>query len=391
MKTSRQISISRNRKAGLAVLALAAAVMRAFSQKTTRENVAVVIEPYGMGDAVSLLPMARGLATVFESVHILTKPQWAPIFSDVPKTSIHGINISWTNYSLLNKYRISRLWDADWRAFKAKWKPIAQGAIGFDPRGDIRSILFLYLIGCSKVYTLDHYLGTDAKIPKWAARTKRIDQNQQRWRIGCDLVATAGYRKSCEGPPSIQSGKYKLRSVKKIAFLPVAPWQGKLWTTEKWQELLSRVRAQGFAIHGLCGPQQKFQVQEILGIEAISECTTISSWIKSLSEIDLLITLDSGPMHLADALGVPLVALFGSSPVPLWTPSGKFTRVLHHQDTPHFRPIHQIEGNEKLGKALMEKITVEEVFDCIQNLVYDLKIAHSVVHTTSAKCEGDSV
>jgi ADP-heptose:LPS heptosyltransferase len=247
------------------------------------------------------------------------------------------------------------------------------------------------LIGCSKVYTLDHYLGTDAEIPKWAALTIKIDQNQQRWRIACDLAAAAGYKKSCADPPSIQSGKYKLRPVKKIAFLPVAPWQGKLWTSKKWQELLSRVRAQGFVVQGICGPEQMLQTREMLSIEDITDCTTIESWVKSLSEIDLLVTLDSGPMHLADALGVPLIALLGSSPVPLWTPSGKLTRVLHHQDTPHFRPIHQIEGNERLGQALMEKITVEEVFDCIQNLVYDLKIAHSVVHTTGAKCAGDSV
>ena len=129
----------------------------------------------------------------------------------------------------------------------------------------------------------------------------------------------------------------------------------------------------------------------MLRIEEITECTTIESWIRFLSEIDLLVALDSGPMHLADALGVPLIALFGPGQLPMWAPSGKFARVLHHQEPPHFRPIHQIEGNERLGEALMEKITVEEVFDCIQNLVYDLKIAHSVVHTTGGKCAGDSV
>jgi hypothetical protein len=57
----------------------------------------------------------------------------------------------------------------------------------------------------------------------------------------------------------------------------------------------------------------------------------------------------------------------------MWAPSGKVARVLHHQEPPHFRPIHQIDGNEKLGKALMEKITVEEVWDCIEDLVNDLK------------------
>jgi ADP-heptose:LPS heptosyltransferase len=366
------IRISLKRKVLLLALSLLAGILRFSLAGRKCESKAIVIEPFGMGDAISLIPMVKDLCESFDSVDVITKKQWAPIFQEIPNATVFGVNLPWSSYSMAGKYRFTNWLNGELKSPFSNLKPIAKGAIGFDPRGDIRSILFLYLIGCSKVYTLDHYLGTDAKIPKWAARTKKIDQNQQRWRIACDLAA-AGYKKSCAGPPSIQTGKYKLRPVKKIAFLPVAPWKGKLWTPEKWQELRSRIRAQGFASYGLCGPEQKMQVQEILGIEAISECTTISSWIKSLSEIDLLVTLDSGPMHLADALGVPLVALFGSSPVPLWTPSGKFTRLLHHQEHPHFRPIHQIEGNEKLGKAIMEKITVDEVWDCFQKLVYDLK------------------
>ena len=32
-----------------------------------------------------------------------------------------------------------------------------------------------------------------------------------------------------------------------------------------------------------------------------------------LKNMDLLITVDSGPMHWADAMGVPLVAVFGAT------------------------------------------------------------------------------
>ena len=385
------IQISFRRKILLFVLSLLAGILRFFLAGQKCESKAIVIEPFGMGDAISLLPMVKVLCESFDRVNVITKKQWAPIFQEIPNAAVFGVNLPWSSYSMAGKYRFSNWLNGELQSLFSKLKPIAKGAIGFDPRGDIRSILFLYLIGCSKVYTLDHYLGTDAKIPKWAARTKEIDQNQQRWRISCDLAAAAGYKKSYAAPPSIQSGKYKLRPVKKIAFLPVAPWQGRLWPNERWHKLLSLVRGQGFVVQGICGPEQKPRTREILGIEEITECTTIESWIRFLSEIDLLVALDSGPMHLADALGVPLIALFGPGQLPMWAPSGKFARVLHHQEPPHFRPIHQIEGNEKLGKAVMEKITVEEVLDCIQNLVDDLKIAHSVAHTTGAKCVGDSV
>jgi len=367
------IQVSFKRKFLLFVLSILAGILRFSMAGRKCESKAIVIEPFGMGDAISLLPMVKDLCESFDSVDVITKTQWAPIFQEIPKASVFGINLPWSSYSMVGKYRLGNWVNTPWPSLLSNLKLLAKGAIGFDPRGDIRSIVFLYLIGCYKVYTLDHYLGTDAKIPKWAAQTKKINQHQPRWRIACDLVAAAGYGKSCATPPSIQNKKCKPRPVKKIAFLPVAPWKGKLWTNEKWHELLLRVRAQGFAIHGLCGPEQKVQVQEMLGIEEITECTTTDSWIKSLLKIEMLVTLDTGPMHLADALGVPLVALFGSSPLPLWKPSGKFAYVLHHQENPHFRPIHQIEENEDLGNEWMEKITIDEVWNCIQNLVRDLK------------------
>lgn len=367
------IQVSFKRKFLLFSLSLLAAVLRFVLAGRKCESKAIVIEPFGMGDAISLLPMVKDLCESFDSVDIITKKQWAPIFQEIPKATVFGVNLPWSSYSKAGKYRFANWLNRDLRSHVCNLRTIAKGAIGFDPRGDIRSILFLYLIGCSKVYTLDHYLGTNAKIPKWAAQTKKIDQHQQRWRIGCDLVATAGFKKFYESPPSIQSGKYKLCTVKKIAFLPIAPWRGRLWPNERWHKLLSLIRTQGFVVQGICGPEQKQQIREVLGIEENTECTTINSWIKSLSEIDLLITLDSGPMHLADALGVPLIALFGPGQLPMWAPSGKFCRVLHHQYNPNFRPIHQIEGNEKYGEALMDKITVDEVWDCFLSLVDDLK------------------
>ena len=373
LPVSRTIQVSAKRRVLLFAFSLLAAALRLFRSRGRAVSKAIVIEPFGMGDAISILPMVEQLSGYFDEVAVLTKPAWSRLFKANPKTKTFEANLPWSNYSTASKYSFTAYTQRPLRNLLANLRPFARGAVGFDPRGDIRSILFLYIAGCSKVYTLDHYLGTNAKIPRWAARTQKIDQNQQRWRIACDLVAAAGYGKAHTPPPTIHNGKSSLRTIKNIAFLPVAPWPGRSWPNENWHELLSRVRAQGFAVHGICGPKQKQQTYEMLGIEEITECTKIDSWIKSLSEIDLLITLDSGPMHLADALGVPLIALFGPGQLPMWAPSGKFSRVLHHQDPSHFRPIHQIDGNEKLGKALMEKITVEEVWDCIEDLVNDLK------------------
>jgi heptosyltransferase-2 len=58
--------------------------------------------------------------------------------------------------------------------------------------------------------------------------------------------------------------------------------------------------------------------------------TTLETLIGVLSESSLLITNDSGPMHIAAALGIPTVAVFGSTDEHVTGPCGPHTRVVKH-------------------------------------------------------------
>lgn len=58
--------------------------------------------------------------------------------------------------------------------------------------------------------------------------------------------------------------------------------------------------------------------------------TTLTTLMQRLQEFDLLLTNDTGTMHLAATLGVPVVAIFGSTE-PAWTgPAGPGHTVLRH-------------------------------------------------------------
>jgi heptosyltransferase-2 len=56
--------------------------------------------------------------------------------------------------------------------------------------------------------------------------------------------------------------------------------------------------------------------------------TTLETLIGVLAESSLMITNDSGPMHIAAALGIPTVAVFGSTDERVTGPSGPRTRIV---------------------------------------------------------------
>ena len=58
--------------------------------------------------------------------------------------------------------------------------------------------------------------------------------------------------------------------------------------------------------------------------------TTLEQLIEELRKCRLLLTNDTGTMHLATLLGVPVVAVFGSTEPSLTGPLGKGNRVVRH-------------------------------------------------------------
>jgi ADP-heptose:LPS heptosyltransferase len=65
-------------------------------------------------------------------------------------------------------------------------------------------------------------------------------------------------------------------------------------------------------------------------VRDLSGKTSVGVLAAALRSADLLVTNDTGPMHLAAAVGTPALALFGSTS-PTWTrPWGEAHRVLEH-------------------------------------------------------------
>jgi heptosyltransferase-2 len=69
---------------------------------------------------------------------------------------------------------------------------------------------------------------------------------------------------------------------------------------------------------------------EAAGIKCVSVAgaTTLAEFIEMAAACDLFLTNDSGPMHIASALGVPTVVVFGATDEDATGPTGERSRVV---------------------------------------------------------------
>jgi alpha-1,3-rhamnosyl/mannosyltransferase len=324
----------------------------------------VAIEPFGMGDAISHEPLLQVLRSNGLRVAFCARPEWRALFPDVEWIDA---NVAWGRHAPAEKYVLGAYTDPSFRQFFASLRFACRGAIGIDTRGDIRNVILLYLAGCRQVITLSNYLGTNLRTPRAAATIIDSSRKLRRWELNLNCTEPLGIRRSPIPGPSFPHLKAQKQSTRRVGLVPVAPWTGKWWQPEKWSALIDELRQQGFEPIGLCGPGQMESAREQLAAKVpMLENNSVESLANELQRCAALITLDSGPMHLADALGIPVVALFGLGALPLWAPSGPQSAVVSHQRGEDFRIASPTEKNSQFGREAMSRIQVPEVMAALR-------------------------
>jgi len=95
---------------------------------------------------------------------------------------------------------------------------------------------------------------------------------------------------------------------------PGAGWGAKCWPAESYGEVARALAEHGIAVMVNFGPDEEQlarQVRDASGAVARPVSCSVSELIALTRRASLLVGGDTGPMHLAAALGVPIVALFG--------------------------------------------------------------------------------
>ena len=123
----------------------------------------------------------------------------------------------------------------------------------------------------------------------------------------------------------------------KIGLCPGAEYgPAKRWLPERFAEAAAKITAQSSAQWILLGTKNDAAIGEQIAAAIGDHCvnrigqTTLDQLIDELRRCRLLLTNDTGTMHLAALLGVPVVAVFGSTEPRLTGPLGNGHTILRH-------------------------------------------------------------
>ena len=165
-------------------------------------------------------------------------------------------------------------------------------------------------------------------------------------------------------------------SMRPLILAPGAKHQTKIWLNENWVELMKSAYRHGFQSQVIVGDRDDAQLVDTIidqvehpvlntvGSTCIDE---LIAWVKLGIAV---VSSDSGPMHIAAALDVPLVAIFGPTVTEFgFAPFRCRSRIVEVKDL-DCRPCHA-HGTDRCPRRhfrCMKDIDVETVFKALTDV-----------------------
>ncbi len=295
---------------------------RAVGVLPTRESGAeprkiLVVELWQIGDIVLATPFLRALRGCFPSsrITLVGKPHAVELLAESGLVDeVIVAELPWTRPK--RKYALT---DYDWPSLGALMRTLRSRRfdLAFDARMDLRNNAFVALTGARRRvgfrYGGGDWLLTDAvpaeprshhKVDDWLAllgaagctslterkcllRTSAQEQKNARWTLASRLQR--------EGPI--------------VAVHPGGSHAGKRWPLESFQHLCEELINRGDNVIAFEDPAGfGRELEWVAGVVIFRP--SLREMMAILEECALLVCNDSGPMHVAAALGVPTVAIF---------------------------------------------------------------------------------
>ncbi len=301
--------------------------------------------PNWVGDAVMSLPALEALKGLYpgSEITVLARKTVVPIYEENPAVA-HIMEYSEDFRSMRGRFRLAghlrkrrfdlavlfqNAFDAAFISFISR----IPERVGYGR--DMRSGLLTQAVGfteeAKRLHHIEYYLNI---IRSLGWRGEAGKRPLPRLYIGERDEKRAG---EILGKAGIRPGSALIGAAPGAAYGPAKRWGGERFANALWR--LSEEAGATPLIFGGPGDREaakgvyngiKDRVPMVLNLAGR---TTLRECMALMKGLSLFITNDSGAMHMASALGVPTVAVFGSTDPDLTGPTGPKTRVIIKKTT----------------------------------------------------------
>jgi heptosyltransferase I len=348
----------------------------------------LIVRLGAMGDIIHALPAVTGIRAALPDATIgwLVDEKWTDLLAARGCNGSAGTIgpqrplVNFIHKVDLRRWRAALLHSATWNEFRAMLKALrAKGYdVALDFQGAIRSALLARAGGAKRTLGFTDPRESPAKI-FYSERVPRPGEHviEQNYAFAAQALHGVMDRNQFRllqpqfphDPAAEAWADAEIRSMGIASFAimnPGAGWGAKQWPPERYGEV-----ARALALHNIktlvnaaAGEQKLAQaVVEASKGNAFAVSCTIGQLIALTRRARLFFGGDTGPLHLAAALCIPVVALFGPTDPARTGPFGARTVVLRHPDskTTFSHHPHPDEG--------LLKISAEEAVAAVRSLL----------------------
>ena len=265
----------------------------------------LVVRLGAMGDIIHALPAVASLKTGFPGSRLtwVVEPKWAPLLADNPFID---------QIVLLRRDTLAGLLES-WRSLRAERYRFA-----VDFQGLIKSALVASAAHADRIFGF-HQTQLRERAAALFYSNRTVSRSAHVVDRNLDLAAAAGAATLLRTFPlpagrpegALPPGDFVLAS-------PLAGWRAKQWPVEYYQALAARLQGQLGIPLVLDGPPGS----------GLDHCSGLPGLIHATRRAVAVVGVDSGPLHLAAALGKPGVAIYGPTDPARNGPYGDSLRVL---------------------------------------------------------------
>lgn len=327
-----------------------------------------------MGDAAMAVPVLLAMAEQHPQVKItvLTKPFFQPIFNDVPNTQCYGADVKGTHKGIFGLYKLYK-----------ELKSLQINAVA-DLHNVLRSTILkqFFFIGGIKVVQIDK-----GRIEKKALTRenhkefKQLTTTHERYadvfrQLGFSLQLSNKHILAKQPITETITQIVGNEAVKWIGIAPFAAFDGKTYPQHLMKEVVERLTSQPNQKILLFGGKGDIKALEELkhnhkNVVNLAGQLSFKDELALISNLDVMLSMDSGNAHLAAMYGVQTITLWGvTHPYAGFYPFAqpKENGLLADREQFPLIPT-SVYGNKmpELYKNAMETITPDKVVKAVEN------------------------